>query len=60
MFDAPTTTLRERKQLIRAVIDEIAITVHAEQRIAELRILWQGGATTEVSMTMTKPGQHRG
>ncbi len=27
IFDAPTTTLRERKQLIRAVIAEIAITV---------------------------------
>ena len=58
MFEAPTTTLRERKQLIRAVIDEIAITVRAEQRVAQLRILWQGGAVTEVSMPMTKPGQH--
>ena len=29
VFDAPTTTLRERKQLIRAVIDEIVVTVHA-------------------------------
>ena len=46
----PTTTLRERKQLIRAVINEIAITVDADERVAELRILWQGDATTEVSM----------
>ncbi|OYV24285.1 MAG: hypothetical protein B7W97_00155 [Mycobacterium sp. 20-66-4] len=58
VFAAPTTTLRERKQLIRAVIDEIAITVRAEERVAQLRILWQGGARTEVSMPMTKPGQH--
>jgi hypothetical protein len=58
VFEAPTTTLRERKQLIRAVIDEIAVTVRAEQRVAQLRILWQGGAGTEVSMPMTKPGQH--
>ena len=27
VFDAPTTTLRERKQLIRAVIDEVAVTL---------------------------------
>jgi Resolvase, N terminal domain len=46
----PTTTLRERKQLIRAVINEIAITVDADERVAELRILWQGDAATEVSM----------
>ena len=36
--------------LIRAVINEIAITVDADERVAELRILWQGDATTEVSM----------
>ena len=30
IFDAPTTTVRERKQLIRAVIDEVAVTVRAE------------------------------
>jgi hypothetical protein len=41
-----------------AVINEIAITVRAEERVAQLRILWQGGAGTEVSMAMTKPGQH--
>ena len=58
VFDAPTTTLRERKQLIRAVITEIGITVHAERRVAELRIVWQGGAVTEVSMPMNKPGGH--
>ena len=27
VFHAPTTTLRERKQLIRAVISEIVLTV---------------------------------
>jgi hypothetical protein len=58
VFEAPTTTLRERKQLIRAVINEVAITVRTVERVAQLRILWQGGAGTEVSMPMTKPGQH--
>jgi excisionase family DNA binding protein len=56
IFDAPTTTVRERKQLIRAVIAEIGITVHRQRRIAELRIIWQGGAVTEASMPMNKPG----
>ena len=58
IFDAPTTTLRERKQLIRAVIAEIGVTVHRDRRVADLRILWQGGAVTDVSMQMTKPGGH--
>ncbi|MGW3068760.1 recombinase family protein [Streptomyces sp. NPDC001130] len=56
VFEAPTTTLRERKQLIRSVISEIGITIHAQRRIAELKIVWQGGASTELSMTMTKSG----
>ncbi len=58
IFDAPTTTVRERKQLIRAVITEIGVTVHRQRRVADLRIVWQGGAITEVSMPMNKPGGH--
>ena len=58
VFDAATTTTRERKQLIQAVITEIGLTVHSEHRIAELRIVWQGGALTEVAMPMTKAGGH--
>jgi DNA invertase Pin-like site-specific DNA recombinase/predicted DNA-binding transcriptional regulator AlpA len=58
IFDAPTTTVRERKQLVRAVIAEIGVTVHRERRIAELRIVWQGGAVTDVSLPMNKPGRH--
>jgi excisionase family DNA binding protein len=56
IFDAPSTTVRERKQLIRAVITEIGLTVDRQRRVAALRIVWQGGAVTEVSMPMTKPG----
>jgi hypothetical protein len=58
IFQAPTTTARERKQLLRALITEVVVTVQAEQRTAELRIVWQGGATTELTMTFTKAGGH--
>jgi predicted DNA-binding transcriptional regulator AlpA len=58
IFTAPTTTFRERKQLLRALITEVVITVDSEIRTAELRILWQGGASTEVRMSMTKTGGH--
>ncbi|HTR94172.1 MAG TPA: recombinase family protein, partial [Trebonia sp.] len=56
VFEAPTTTAIERKQLIRAVITEIAVTVHADTRIADLAITWQGGAATELAMPMNKIG----
>jgi excisionase family DNA binding protein len=58
IFDAPSTTSVERKQLLRAVIAEIGLTVHRETHIASLRIIWQGGAVTEVDMPMTRTGQH--
>lgn len=58
VFHAASTTIVERKQLIRAVIDHIVLTVHPDERLAEMRIIWQGGASTELSMAMTKRGAH--
>jgi len=58
VFWAPATTVPERKQLIRAVIAEVVVTIHDQQRIADLRIIWQGGALTELAMQMTKKGGH--
>ncbi len=58
VFDAATTRARERKQLIRAVITEVVVTVHRDVARADLRIIWQGGATRELSMTLNKSGAH--
>ena len=58
VFHAPTTTITERKQLIRAVITEVVLTIHDKERVADLRIIWQGGAATELTMPMTKKGSH--
>ncbi|MGH8931632.1 MAG: helix-turn-helix domain-containing protein, partial [Egibacteraceae bacterium] len=58
VFDAPTTTTRERKQLLRAVIDEVVVTAHTAEGHAEVRILWQGGATTELTMPLGRSGGH--
>ena len=58
VFHAPTTTTPERKQLIRAVISEVVVTIHDQQRVADLQIIWQGGAVTELSMAMTRKGAH--
>ena len=54
VFHAPTTTIPERKQLLRAVITEIVLTVNAEHRVADLKIIWQGGAATDLAMPMNK------
>lgn len=58
VFDAPTTTVRERKQLLRAVIDEVVVTVDTAARTAAVTILWQGGSRSDLVMEMTRTGGH--
>ena len=56
IFDAPTTTSRERKQLLRAVLVEVSVTVDRAARRAELRLWWEGGASTDVSVDLPRLG----
>ena len=58
IFTAATTTFRERKQLLRAIIAEVVVSVDTAARTAALRIIWQGGSTTDLVMALTKPGGH--
>ncbi len=54
VFDAPTTTIRERKQLLRLLITEIVITVDGEARRAIGHVLWEGGARTDIAVTLPR------
>jgi DNA invertase Pin-like site-specific DNA recombinase len=57
-FDAPTTTARDRKLLLRAMITDIVVTVEREQQRAFVRIVWEGGAVTDHELAMPKPRPH--
>jgi DNA invertase Pin-like site-specific DNA recombinase/predicted DNA-binding transcriptional regulator AlpA len=48
VWSAPTTTDRDRKELLRTLVDDVRVDVHKEQRRAELVLRWRGGATTEL------------
>jgi DNA invertase Pin-like site-specific DNA recombinase len=58
IFAAETTTHRERKQLLRAVIAEVVVTVRKEERRADVRIVWEGGAATDFVMALNHSGGH--
>ncbi len=64
IFNAPATTHAQRKELIRAVITEIVATAgdtadgEGSGRTCQIRIIWQGGASTEVQMPMPASGKH--
>ncbi|MGI8507181.1 MAG: recombinase family protein, partial [Solirubrobacteraceae bacterium] len=48
VWSAATTTDRDRKQLLRTLIEEVTVDVVREQRRATLTIRWQAGAITEL------------
>jgi DNA invertase Pin-like site-specific DNA recombinase len=60
VFDAPTTSDRERKQLLRALLSDVVVTVDREsaQHVAQLRVVWDGGAVTEHSVPLPRTGSH--
>jgi DNA invertase Pin-like site-specific DNA recombinase len=56
VWDAPTTTDKEHKQLLRTLLEEVNITVHrdrAEGR-ADLIVRWKGGAISELSVPIKR------
>ena len=58
IFHAPSTTDRERKQLLRAVIAEVTVVADVEARRAQVQVVWEGGAMTNFEMALNKTGGH--
>jgi DNA invertase Pin-like site-specific DNA recombinase len=60
VFDAATTSDRERKQLLRAILTDVVVTIdrQSEQHAAQLRVVWEGGAVTEHTVTLPSTGSH--
>jgi DNA invertase Pin-like site-specific DNA recombinase/predicted DNA-binding transcriptional regulator AlpA len=56
VFDADTTTIRERKLLLRALIADVVVNVDRPAGVARGRICWEGGATTEITFALPKRG----
>jgi DNA invertase Pin-like site-specific DNA recombinase len=55
VWSAPTTTDRDRKQLLRTLIEEVILDVAREERRATLTLRWRGGALTELAVALPKP-----
>jgi Recombinase zinc beta ribbon domain len=50
LWNAPTTTAKDRKRMLRLVLKDITITKAA--KTVTLQIRWQGGATEELSVPL--------
>jgi DNA invertase Pin-like site-specific DNA recombinase/uncharacterized protein YndB with AHSA1/START domain len=63
VWTTPTTTDRDRKELLRALLEEVMVTVNKPERSAHLTLRWRGGALTEIDLSLPrlKPrGLHTG
>ena len=56
VFDADTTTIRERKQLLRLLVSEVVITVDRDAAQAAVRIRWEGGTHTDITVALPRRG----
>ena len=57
-WNAPTTTMRARQQLLRTLIADIVADVDKAAREAVLVIHWRGGRHSRLRVPMPAPGRH--
>ena len=56
MWTAPTTTDKDRKRLLRSLLDEVNVTVcrdHTDAH-AQLMLRWKGGAITDLRVPIRR------
>lgn len=54
VWQAPTTTPRDKKELLRALIEEVIIAVHKDEGRAHLTLRWRGGALDEIDLDVSR------
>src|SRR5262249_60956228 len=54
VWNAPTTTSRDRKELLRTLIEDITIKVDRDKAAAHLALRWKGGALNEIELTLPR------
>lgn len=56
LWTAATTTARDRKELLRTLVGEVIVTVEEEPRRAQVEIVWEGGARSELQVPLIRRG----
>jgi excisionase family DNA binding protein len=55
LWAAPSTTDRDRKELLHTLLDDIVITADAASRTARLVLHWKGGLISELTADLPRP-----
>lgn len=54
VWGAPTTTDRDKKELLRTLLEEVIITVQRDEYRAHLTLRWKGGMITELDVHLPR------
>lgn len=55
VWEAPTTTARDHKELLRSLLEEVKIAVNRPEARADLTLRWRGGTFTEIAVPLWHP-----
>jgi DNA invertase Pin-like site-specific DNA recombinase len=58
VWSAPTTTDRDRKELLRTLLEEVIVTVDRPEHRAHLTLRWRGGALAELDLSLPRSQPH--
>ena len=59
VWNARSTRDRDRKELLRALLDDVVLNVDRERNVGTVELLWQGGARTELPVRLKFSGIKR-
>ena len=54
VWHAATTTPRDRKELMRTLLEEVIVKVERDKAAARLTLRWKGGALTEIDLALPR------
>jgi hypothetical protein len=59
LWNAKTTSQRDRKELLRALVSEVVVTIDRAEHRADVEVFWEGGARTELQVRLNRTGPGR-
>jgi DNA invertase Pin-like site-specific DNA recombinase len=59
LWHAATTSDRDRKELLRALVREVVVTVAGPEAHAAVEVHWEGGARSELTVRLNRRGAER-
>ena len=54
VWRTPTTTARDKKELLRALLEKVIVTVNKDEYRSHLTLRWRGGALAEIDLDLPR------